>query len=403
MAGVFISYRREDSDDAARQIAARLAARLGGDNVFLDVVSLPPGERYAVWLNERVKACSALLVVIGKRWISLFGDANDPEDWVRREIEIAAKAEVPIIPVLADGAAFPSRTELPESIRQAFVRQALVVDNDFDSAMARLIDILTPIAASDTGPALIEAVALKGRITGPAPMAIDPQAASGSSGKRFSIHPAYNLSGIVSHEGARSEVEGQPGTGRVRHETTVTVSLDRLNILNVVAADRVVVKAHCRMFRDGQEATISLEGSTIENLRVADHEVSLAGLPTRRIPTLEHFGQLYRTDQGFVKALNAAGFDRELKPRRARFGDKLPLENGAVNAPLLAVSGIERSGSADRITVDGNRILIYEFGRIVIGQAAFSGGRRSVTMLAVEFDASSTGRIEVGQVSIVAP
>ena len=63
-------------------------------------------------LSERVGKCDALLAVIGKHWV--FGSnsdkkrrLDDPTDFVRVEIEAALTRDVPVIPVLVDGAAMP--------------------------------------------------------------------------------------------------------------------------------------------------------------------------------------------------------------------------------------------------------------------------------------------------------
>ena len=71
-----------------------------------------------------------LLAVIGPRWLAAEDDArrlDDPQDWVRLEIEAAMKREVRIIPVLVDGARMPSAGELPPSLRGLARRQAVTL------------------------------------------------------------------------------------------------------------------------------------------------------------------------------------------------------------------------------------------------------------------------------------
>src|SRR5574337_1156833 len=108
--GVFISYRREDSGGYAGRIYDRLTSRLGRENVFFDVDTIPPGRDFVEVLSERVAKCDALLAVIGKHWV-VSADSNnrrrldDPNDFVRIEIEAALNRNVPVIPVLVDGAA----------------------------------------------------------------------------------------------------------------------------------------------------------------------------------------------------------------------------------------------------------------------------------------------------------
>src|SRR5271157_4967385 len=86
--GVFISYRREDSDGFAGRIYDRLAMRLGHDNVFFDVDAIPPGRDFVDVLSARVGKCDALIAVIGKSRVNR-RRLDDPNDFVRIEIEAA--------------------------------------------------------------------------------------------------------------------------------------------------------------------------------------------------------------------------------------------------------------------------------------------------------------------------
>jgi TIR domain len=63
------------------------------------------------------------------------------EDWVFIEVETALKRDIPIIPVLLDGAIMPSPRDLPTSIREITYRAAIQLNSgaDFDVHMQRLI------------------------------------------------------------------------------------------------------------------------------------------------------------------------------------------------------------------------------------------------------------------------
>ena len=78
--GVFISYRREDSGGFAGRIYDRLTSRLGRENVFFDVDTIPPGRDFVDVLSERVGKCDALLAVIGKHWILSADSENRGRD-----------------------------------------------------------------------------------------------------------------------------------------------------------------------------------------------------------------------------------------------------------------------------------------------------------------------------------
>ena len=58
MAGIFISYRREDSRGDAGRLFDRLKAHFRGEHkLFKDVDSLRPGEDFPVWIRETVPSC----------------------------------------------------------------------------------------------------------------------------------------------------------------------------------------------------------------------------------------------------------------------------------------------------------------------------------------------------------
>jgi tetratricopeptide (TPR) repeat protein len=143
MDGIFINYRGDDSQTAARLIDRELAARFGDDRVFLDCRSIRAGSDFVEELLLGLRACSVLLVVIGPRWLTITTKAgrrriDDPKDWLHREIVEAFKHRLRVIPVLTDGAALPAEADLPEDIaglsRRQYVplrRRYTTVDLDF--------------------------------------------------------------------------------------------------------------------------------------------------------------------------------------------------------------------------------------------------------------------------------
>ena len=130
-AKIFISYRRADADWPARWLADRLAGQFGTGVVFQDVDSIRPGDDFAVEIEAAVGSCSVLLALIGPRWLAAESGTgrrlDDPQDWVRLEIEAAIRRRVRVIPVLLDGARMPVADELPPSLRKLVRRQAVTL------------------------------------------------------------------------------------------------------------------------------------------------------------------------------------------------------------------------------------------------------------------------------------
>jgi hypothetical protein len=94
MADIFLSYARED-----RERAGQLAEALGaaGHDVFWDV-EIPPGMTWADFLEEKLAACKAALVLWSKTSIA--------SQWVREEARLA-RDRSKLIPVMLDDCAPP--------------------------------------------------------------------------------------------------------------------------------------------------------------------------------------------------------------------------------------------------------------------------------------------------------
>ena len=149
---VFISYRRKDSHYIADRIYDGLVPEFGRDNVFKDVDAIPLGRDFRRILQEAVTRCDVLLAVIGPRWLGETDAVgrrrvDDPEDWVRIEIETALERAIPVIPLLVDGASFPRGEDLPPSLQGLVYRHGTSVrpDPDFHHDMGRVIKALREI------------------------------------------------------------------------------------------------------------------------------------------------------------------------------------------------------------------------------------------------------------------
>ena len=153
---IFISYRREDSPGWARLLFERLSARFASHKIFIDVNSLAPGVDFVEDLEQTAAACDVLIAVIGKHYL-ISSDAkprrrlNDPKDFVRLEIATALKHNVPIIPVLVDGAPMPMDRDLPDALKSLARRQAVEVSHTrFDTDSQVLINRLDEVFKGKT-------------------------------------------------------------------------------------------------------------------------------------------------------------------------------------------------------------------------------------------------------------
>ena len=130
MPRIFISYRRADTEQVAGRIDDRLVNEFRRRNVFKDSYSIKPGDDFRVKIRDEIAKCNVLLVLIGPGWLNIrdkdTGERrlDDPEDWVRIEIESGLQQKgTRVIPLLIDGAQMPSQDDLPLPLKELPNRQ----------------------------------------------------------------------------------------------------------------------------------------------------------------------------------------------------------------------------------------------------------------------------------------
>jgi CHASE2 domain-containing sensor protein len=129
-AAFFISYRRDQSSWPARILRDELVRRFGEDQVFKDNDSIDAGQEWPDRLQSAIENASVVLVLIGPQWAQARDHdgglrLENPEDWVRLEVEAAlAHDGAAVVPVLVDGASMPAADVLPESLEPLTTHQA---------------------------------------------------------------------------------------------------------------------------------------------------------------------------------------------------------------------------------------------------------------------------------------
>jgi transcriptional regulator with XRE-family HTH domain len=143
-AAIFISYRRDDHAGFAGRIFDRLTINFGEGQVLCDA-HIEPGNDFVDELKCQLDGCKVIIAVIGTRWLNIRDDAgkrrlDDPADYVRMEIERGLNRDIPVVPVLVDGARMPSLTDLPASLEPFARRNGYSMSNiRFHSEITALI------------------------------------------------------------------------------------------------------------------------------------------------------------------------------------------------------------------------------------------------------------------------
>jgi hypothetical protein len=148
---IVLSYRRADTAGLAGRIFDRLVNRFGTASVFMDIDSIPLGTDFRDYIQKELGQSDIVLVVMGRQWLGT-GDPrriDDEHDYVRIEVETALQQQIPVVPVLVDGAQMPSPADLPVSIRSLTFRNAAQIDagRDFHIHVDRLIRSIEQLVA----------------------------------------------------------------------------------------------------------------------------------------------------------------------------------------------------------------------------------------------------------------
>jgi hypothetical protein len=149
MQGIFISYRRQDSQSAAGRLADHVKEQMPGVPLFRDVETIEPGVDFTEAIGRALQSCGALLAVIGPHWTSVTDAAgkrrlDNANDYTRLEIVTALqRSNVRVIPVLVDGAQMPEPNELPEDLQPLCRRNAIELsDKRWSFDVSQLIETL---------------------------------------------------------------------------------------------------------------------------------------------------------------------------------------------------------------------------------------------------------------------
>jgi hypothetical protein len=169
---VFISYRREETAYPAGWLFDRLADRFGRGQIFKDIDSIRLGDDFVEVITTAVGSCDVLLALIGDRWLTITDEKgrarlDNPDDFVRLEIEAALTRNVRVIPILVEGARMPRPDQLPPSLAKLAHRHALELSpSRFEFDIGRLHQVLDttladvhaqqavtdPVGAPESGP-----------------------------------------------------------------------------------------------------------------------------------------------------------------------------------------------------------------------------------------------------------
>jgi hypothetical protein len=232
--------------------------------------------------------------------------------------------------------------------------------------------------------------ALSGRISRPLDHIIDVQAGmslpsiGGIGNARVED---FRFRDFVSFKAAYTHVAGSMSDSEI-HTSLVTSTIEGLNVLDIVTADRVVTRLASRSKNhDPKEPQITLFGSKIDNLKIAGCaiHIDLANELFLELTTFESIRKEFDSNAKFRKIAADPFFTG--KPKKSIDA------HGVVVCSLVKDIEFNCPG----VTRKGHALEVPEFGTIYIGEVFAQHRKRTVTMLRLELGCPVVGTVICAQ------
>ena len=174
------------------------------------------------------------------------------------------------------------------------------------------------------------------------------------------------------------------------HTTLVTAVVEGMNFLDVVTADRVVLRLTGDHAFSDDESHFSFLGSTFANLKICGHSVEIE-LNDRLFARLDTFAKVKKeleTDKEFKKMAE--------DPFHSGTSSKLRDGNGEILCSLVKKLNTDAPG----VTVEGHALVVPGFGRVYFAEALIGVNKRTLSMLRFELGSPVEGTAVVSQAAI---
>ena len=227
--------------------------------------------------------------------------------------------------------------------------------------------------------------ALSGHIQRPFDEIIEVQAGMSlptSGGYGATRVNGFRFKEVVSFQSASTQVSGSKKKEDNSHTTLVSTTVEGLNILDVVTADRVIARLASHHPPGQDEASITLLGSHFENLRIAgcpvtvelDHDLFL------RMDTLAAIRKEFESNSDFRRMAE--------DPIHTGQTQKAPDPCGVLYCSLVKDIKTTCPGVKRR----GHLLEVPQFGKIFLAEVVAEHGTRSLTMLRLELGSPPAAR-----------
>jgi hypothetical protein len=211
-----------------------------------------------------------------------------------------------------------------------------------------------------------------------------------TGGVAFADEPGFNYKDLFRFDKASTRASGtRDGNGT--HKTTITSTVEGLNITDVVKAACIVASLTTRHNGTEDEAHVDPSGSQFTGLTISGYPVAVdLDIPLMcQLDTLRGFKDKYAKDAGFRKmASDRFGWSGLNWPNP----DTLPEPKGIVSCSLVKTISCGCPG----LTINGNSIKVPNFGTIYLAEYWAKAGSRRLTMMRFALGSPTEGDVTVG-------
>lgn len=226
--------------------------------------------------------------------------------------------------------------------------------------------------------------ALSASFTRPMTDLVDAQAATSlsvSGGHGSASVSNFSFRNFISMKAATSHVAGSKDANG-HHNSSVSICIEGLNIMDVVTADRIVARLAARHEPGKKEPAIVLAGSHFDNLRIAGNPVTVE---------IDHdlFNRINTFDLALKElAKNPAFKKNALDPFESGKPQPKPDTEGA-----LLCSCVKTLSDAPGAEKGRHWFTVPQFGTLYIGETHLSHQKRRLTMLRVVLGSPVEGTV----------
>jgi hypothetical protein len=223
------------------------------------------------------------------------------------------------------------------------------------------------------------AIAISGHLKLPLERDIRSQAKAElhQEGGYFSQHiENFSVEGAISFRSAYTQVAGNKSTKDGQGWTTLTTTtIEGLNVLEVVTADRIVGQTITEHPLKGYVPAISFLGTRFENLRIAGHAVELdldhnilGGKPDGDAAYTKDSGLIARVGSQYGRVRESSNLPEDLRERYNRLSSNLG------SAEAVECSLVNRASGPYPGLSFGHIIYVPNFGKIILAKLKVSHG-----------------------------